>query len=304
MMKVPVGPHLPGTAPRPLVIDKIDTAPPLSPSFGAHSLTANETGMSVLYLARQSEEKSVLKLATRSRDTDQWTLDIVEPSGDPVAVLPAEKDSLALFWGAGSLLTRSSPEHAPALPLLGGFQLVEHAHVYAPTGFTVYDGASSRLLDVRRSTEGYTTRPISGGGPVHSSLLLPDGRLALVTWDAAARRLFLLEEQNGGKSDFSRETVTLCDETTGVAVLPVSGRPAYLFLFDEARRSGTGGPQHALSLIAPGIGTGAIGSRYGKTTLLSGPESVQGFAAVQAQGALYVLALQGGLKLLRISLPY
>jgi hypothetical protein len=300
MLRVPVGPHLPATAPPPTVIDRIDTAPPLSPSFGAHVLAVSDTALSVLYLARQNEEKSVLKLATRSFDAGQWNLDVVEPPGDPVAILPGDKGALTLFWAAGSLLTRSSPDRAPAQTLRGGFQLVDQAHVYAPTGFTAYDGATHSLLDVHRDGDGFGTRVIAGAGPVHSSLLLPDGRLALLTWDAAARRLYLLEQKKGA-SDFSRETVTLCDETGTVALLPVVGRTSYLFLFDEARRSGTGGPQHVLSLIAPGLG--ALGSRYGKTTLIAGPENIEGFAAVQAPGSLYVLVLQGGLKLLRVGLP-
>jgi hypothetical protein len=294
LLRVPLGPHLPQAAPAASVIDRIDIAPPLSPTFGAHVLSATDNAISVLYLVRQGEDKSVLKLATKARDAENWTLDIVEPAGDPVAILPSDKGSLSLFWSAGSLLTRGYPDASPALSLVGGFLSSGRASVLGPAGFTAFDGASRRLLQVSRGGAGFETRIIPGGTAVQSSMLLPDGRLAVLSWDAAARRLLLLEDQREGDA-MTRTTVTLCDETAAVALLP--SRDGYLFLFDESRRGGGGGPRHALSLIA------RQGVRYRKTVLLSGPERIEGFAAVKVDDALYVIAVQGGVKLLRAAVP-
>jgi hypothetical protein len=75
-----------------------------------------------------------------------------------------------------------------------------------------------------------------------------------------------------------------------------------MFLFDEERQLGGIRAQYQLSVIAPGTLLGAIGARYRKAALLSGTEPIETFAAVEAQDALYVLVLQGGLKLLRVGL--
>jgi hypothetical protein len=294
LAEVPLGPHLPATPPAAAVIDRIDIAPPLSPSFGAHVLSVNGNVVSILYLARQGEEKSVLKLATKASGAESWTLDIVEPSGDPVALLPSDRGSLSLFWAAGSLLMRGYPDASPAATLVSRFQSLARASVFGPTGFTAYDGASQSLLELTRSGGSYTPRVIAGAGAVQSSALLPDGRLAVLTWDAAARRLLLLEEPRKGDA-MTRTTVTLCDETTTVALLPV--RDGYLFLFDESRRGAVGGPQHVLSMIS------RQGMRYRKTVLLAGAERIEGFSAARAADGLYVLALQGGVKLLRVPVP-
>jgi hypothetical protein len=289
LVRLPLGPHLPVTPPAAEVIDRIDIAPPLSPSFGANVLCATDTAFSVLYLSRQVEEKQVLKLATRAEDTQSWTLDILEPAGDPVALLPAEKGGLSLFWAAGSLLTREYPASLPAASLADGFRLLSRASAFSPAGFTAFDAGSRTLLQVSRTGEGFAARAIAGASPVQSSARLPDGRLAVLTWDPGARRLLLLEEKRGGEG-MTRTTVTLCDETTCVALMPV--RDGYLFLFDETRRGDLGGPQHVLSLIS------RQGLRYRKTVLLSGAP-VEGFAAVMAKDAVYILAVQAGLKMIR-----
>jgi hypothetical protein len=294
LVRIPLGPHLPATAPPSVVIDKIDFAPPLSPTFGAHVLSVSDTAISVLYLARQGEDKSVLKLATKADDGQSWTLDIVEPTGDPVALLPGDKGGLSLFWASGALMTRGYPDSLPALSLVSGFQSLARASVFGPTGFTAFDGATRQLLRISRSGSSYSSRVIAGGAAVQSSALLPDGRLAVLCWDAAARRLLLIEEQQGD-APLSRTTVTLCDETTNVALVPT--RDGYLFLFDESRRGGVGGPRHVLSLIS------RQGLRYRKTVLLEGVERIDGFSAVKTDDALYVMAVQGSVTLLRVAIP-
>jgi hypothetical protein len=293
LIRVPLSPHLPATPPNAVVIDRIDSAPPLSPSFGAHVLSVSDAAVSILYLARQGEEKSVLKLATKAIDAPQWTLDVMEPPGAPLAILPAEKGALSLFWASGSLWMRGYPDSTSAQALAGAFEPRSRASVFAPFGFTAFDGGSNELWKISRSGGGFSSKVVPGAYAVHSSALLPDGRLAVLSWDAEARRLILLEERQAGGA-MSRTTVTLCDETTNVALLPV--HDGYLFLFDESRRGGVSGPQHTLSLIS------RAGARYRKTVLLSGTHSIDGFSAVRAGEALYVIAVQGGVKLLRVDI--
>jgi hypothetical protein len=301
MLQIPIGDHLPPEAPSAAVIDKIDTTPPLSPAFGEHVLAVQNATASVLYPVREGEDKTVLKLAWKPLDASQWRFDVVEPAGHPVAILPGDKGSLSVFWAAGSLLTRSYPDGAAVQTLRSPFEIIDRASVFAPSGFTAYDGESHSLLALGVNDDG-SIRTVSGAGPVHSSLLTSDGRLAVLTWDASTRRLYLLEGEPGA-SRGSRTTVTLCDGTATVALLPVRERSRYLFLFDEERRRGGGGRvQHDLSLIAPAHVLGALGSRYRKTVLLSGDERIEGFAALEARNALYILANQGKLSLLRVGL--
>ena len=49
MLQIPVGDHLPAETQSAAVIDKIDTTPPLSPTFGEHVLLVANATASVLY---------------------------------------------------------------------------------------------------------------------------------------------------------------------------------------------------------------------------------------------------------------
>jgi hypothetical protein len=293
LLRLPLSDHLPGTLPAAEVIDKIDGAPPLSPRFGANVMAVSDSEVGVLYLARQAEDKMVLKLATRAPEAAQWTMDIIEPPGEPLAILPAGSGALSVFWGASSLMSRDSPGNAAAQVLADSFTPVDRASVSGPAAFTAWDRASRSLVSVSRNGEGYVTRAIAGAGAVQASLVLPDGRLAVLTWEEGSQRLLLLEEKPGGAME--RTTVTLCDETSTVAILPA--RSGYLFLYDEAQKGAVGGPRHALSLLS------RVGGRYRKTTLLSGAGPIEAFAAARTADALYVVVLQGGIKLVRVAVP-
>ena len=301
LMTIPLGPHLPSEAPTAEIVDKVDVSPPLSPTFGAHMLTVRGNAVDILYLCRGSDDRSILKLASRSLEARQWNLDVLEPPGEPLAALPDEKGAVSVFWAAGSLLSRVLPGASVVSTLRSTFQLSGQASVFGEDGFTVYDAASRSLLVVKRSESGYLSREFPGASAVQSSLLSPDGLLAVLTWDAPTRRLSLLE-QKPDTEKVSRTTVTLSEGTGKVALLSSPVRSMYVFLFDEQRQTGGIRAQYQLSVIAPGTFLGAFGARYRKGTLLSGPEPVEGFAAVEAPDALYVLALQGGLKLLRVAL--
>jgi hypothetical protein len=300
-MQLPLGPHLPTVAPAAAIVDKVDVSPPLSPRFGAHVLAAHDDTVDILYLDHESEDKSVLKLASKTLAAPQWNLDVLEPAGEPLAVLPSAHGSISAFWASDSILSRALPGASPLSTLRSSFQSGGHASVFGPNGFTVFDAASGSLIVVRGSESGYSSRELSGAGPVQSSLLSSDGLLSVLTWDAQTRRLFLLE-QKPDTDKVSRTTISLSEGTGTVVLLPAPARATSIFLFDEEKQTGGIRAQHQLSIIAPGYLLGAIGARYRKAILLSGAESIEGFAAVEAQDALYVLALQGGLKLLRLEL--
>jgi hypothetical protein len=300
-MQLPLGPHLPAEAPAPTIVDKVDVSPPLSPTFGAHVLAARGDTIDILYLDRESEEKSILKLASKKLQAPLWNLDVLEPPGEPLAALPAENGAVSVFWAADSILSRRLPGASPLSTLRSSFQLAGQASVFGRDGFTVFDAASHSLIVVRGSEAGFSCRELAGATSVQSSLLASDGLLAVLTWDAQTRRLSLLEQRSETEK-ISRSTITLSEGTGTVALLPAPGRSTYMFLFDEERQLGGVRAQHQLSIIAPGYLLGAIGARYRKATLLSGTEPIEGFAAVEVPDALYVLALQGGLKLLRLGL--
>ena len=300
-MRLPLGPHLPAEAPAATIVDKIDVSPPLSPTFGAHVLSTHGNTVDILYLDREGEDRSILKLASKSLDAPQWNLDVLEPAGQPLAALPEANGTLTVFWAADAILSRRLPGSSPLSILRSSFQLGGHPSVYGPGGFSVYDAAARSLVVVSGSETGFISRELAGAAPVHSSLISSDGMLAVLTWDAQTRRLFLLEQRSETEK-ISRSTITLSEGTGTVALLPAPGRSTYMFLFDEERQLGGMRVRHQLSIIAPGYLLGAIGARYRKATLLSGMEPIDGFAATETQDALYVLALQGGLKLLRLGL--
>jgi hypothetical protein len=300
-MRIPLGPRLPTEAPAAALIDKVDASPPLSPTFGAHVLSTRGATVYVLYLDRESEDKSILKLASKPLDAPQWNLDVLEPAGEPLAVLPLANGAISVFWAADSILSRRLPGISPLSTLRSSFQQGGQPSVFGPGGFTVFDAASRSLVVVSGGETGFSCREIGGATAVHASLLAADGSLAVLTWDAQTRRLSLLEQQSETEK-VSRTTISLSEGTGTVALLPAPARSTYMFLFDEERQLGGIRAQHQISIIAPGYLLGGIGARYRKATLLSGPEPIEGFAAVEAHDALYVLALQGGLKLLRLRL--
>jgi hypothetical protein len=299
---LPLGARLPSAPPATTVLDKIDVAPPLSPAFGEHVLAVTGSRVEVLYTVRHNEDHSVLKLAYRDLDAVQWKLDIIDPPGDPVAILQGDSSPLGLFWASDVLLSRTFPSGNAASIQQAPFRLLGRPSTFSPEGFTAFDGASQRLMALTLGESGAALRSVPGASAIQSSLLDPGGKLAVLTWDAHGRRLLLLEE-TPGHPGFRRTTVTLCDGTGTVALLPPHRRPGFLFLFDEIRRSGAGLTGHQLSLLFPGPVLGGLVSRYEKSVVLSGPLPIESFTAIEAADALYVLALQGTLKLIRIDLP-
>jgi len=303
MVTVPAGPRLPDSAPAPQLIDKVDVAPPLSPFFGEHVFATGGGKMAVLYLDRETDTKNVLKLATRALNAAQWDLDVLEPAGDPLSVQPDGKGGFAAAWSSGLLSYREAGgQVVPAFPPLP-LRLEGRSGPDGQDGFSAYDGLASVLLWLRWNGGGFTAQPVPDGTPVSASLRSPSGRLSVVSYDPKARRLYLHQESEPSKT-FSTVTVTVCDGTSGVALLPGASDSSFLFLFDETRTVGAGRTAYQLSLIAPGSLLGARGGRYRKAALAAGDLRIDGFAAARTADALYVLLSQGNLRLLRIPLSH
>ncbi len=294
-VQVPVAGHLPAAA-AVQVVDVVDVAPPLSTAFGRHVLYAAGGTAALLYEDRVASDTTVLKVATRPPGSDQWVLDTLEPSGEPIAVLPSASGSFDVFWAAGPLLWRSPPGSVNSI-ILPAFSPAGTPGSFGKDGFTAYDAISRSLYVIERTGGGFGTRRLAESGPVQSSLQSADGALSILSWDGATRRLVLLEDALGERGP-RRSTVTLCDGTTSVALLPGPEAGTYLFLFDESRRAG-GRQAHKVSLIAPAAAFLKPGTRYRKAILFESEQAIDGFAAVETADALYVLVQSRGMTLIR-----
>jgi hypothetical protein len=298
---LPEGPHLPPSPPPAEIIDKVDVVAPLSPSFGENVLSVAGGRAAVLYLDRESDVKNVLKLTTRTFGEKQWNLDILEPAGDPLDLEPGASGGFDAAWSSGLVSYRPSagqvPDTGTALP----FKLQGRPSADGSGGFTAFDSLTSQLLWLRWTGAGFSTRVVPAGSPVQSSLRSASGKLGVLSWDAKTRRL-LLHQESAPAGTFSTSTVTVCDGTDTVALLPGQSDSTFLIVFDEVRAVGGGRFVSQVSLIAPGSLLGARGSRYRKAVLWSGDARIDGFAAARTPDALYVLVSQGSVKLLRIPL--
>jgi hypothetical protein len=301
LIEIPGGPNLPSTAPDPVVIDKVDVVAPLSPAFGEHVLAVAAGTTAVLYLDRETDVKNVLKLASRSAGQQQWNLEILEPAGDPLALVPDREGGFDAAWCSGLLSYRpvgyGGTPGVPELP----FRVQGRPSPDGTDGFTAFDTLTSSLLFVRWTGTGFTKQVIDGGTPVQASLRTAAGRLKVVTWDARARRIILHQETAPG-AKLSTATVTLCDGTKQLALLPGDSESTVIVVYDETHAAGGGKTVYEVSLIAPGSLLGGWGSRYRKEVVTSGETLIDGLAATRTPDALYVLVSQGGLRLFRIPL--
>jgi hypothetical protein len=302
--EVPIGPRLPPSIASPRLIDKVDVAPPLSPSFGEHACAASSGSLAVLYLDRERDDKSVLKLATRpvgasgAEGALQWRLDILEPAGLPLALLAEPDGGMASFWAAGSLYFRDASGAQGILQ--DALQPGSRALGFAAgdtRGFTVFAETARQLVWYRWSGGELAHGVVAEAGPVHAPTMSVDEagvvRLAVASYDSSKRRIYLFRETDETGS-FSRITVTMADGTRSLFCAPWHG--GFLFLYDETRPLGGGRSACDLSLLAP------AGARYQKLVLSTGSAPLQGLSAVLFDGALYVLALRQDLALLRVEL--
>jgi len=297
-LAMPISEHLPGQPPAVSVIDKIDGSPPLSASFGEHVLLVHDGMASVLYQDRVNDVKMILKLGSRPIAGTQWYVDTLEPPGLPVALLAGDKGSTSAFWSSGGLAARMAPTAATTIvrPLSASLP----GSIAGPAAFTAYDEDTHTLLLARRASDTLAVVPVEGGARIQSSLADARGRVTVLAWNDGTRRLQLLEER-ASPGKFSTTTVTLCEGTTHVQILPGDAGGTYLFLFDESVRRG-GATVHQLSLIAPSSQFGVLGGRYRKAVLFSAEDQIKGFSAARTANALYVLVAGRDLSVLRVGL--
>jgi hypothetical protein len=300
-VQLPDGPHLPSSPPAREVIDRVDTVPPLSPAFGEHVLAVAGNNPAVLYLDRKTDARNVLKLVTRQYGDKEWSLDVLEPTGSPLDLQSDRAGGFAAAWAPGQLARRGGDGRAADIELPVPFQLQGRPSADGSGGFTAFDTLTARLYAVRWTGSGFVRTPVPGASSTHASLRDGSGRLLVLSWIEKTRRLMLFREAAAG-GGFSAATVTVCDGTKTVALLPGQSDANFLILFDEVRSIGAGKSVSQVSLIAPGSLIGARGTRYRKAVLSSGDALVDGFAAARTVDALYVLVSQGNLKLLRTPL--
>ncbi len=265
-----------------------------------HAAGSIDGALRLLYLDREREDRHLLKCVAAG--SAGWRLELVEPFGLPIAVLAGPDGKPLDVWESGYLLARGPSgdrrlwleivPRGPGLP-------ISPADGGSPTGFTVWDDAAATLLTTRVAEDGPRTDAVRGAGPVHAMAEAPDGTLGIVTWDAANRRILLLERAPGTAS-FQSTTVTICD---GVNGLFLAWTPSgWLFVYDEVRPSAAGRWTWDLVVLIPG--TKAVGRpQYHRGVLSTGPGAIAGLRAVVAGGSLFVLEIRDDLRLLKVALP-
>lgn len=300
VIEVPLAAALPATAPKPSFVDKVDTIPPLSGSFGLHAAAAVGGRLRILYLDRENEDRQLLKSVTE--DPSGWVLELVEPLGSPIAVIAGPGGKPLDAWAPGPLLLRGAD--GVERTVRQGFAARGQAAVLdpdrdgGPSGFACWDDAARELLVVRTGPDGVRVSTAPAAGPVFAVAEAPDGTLAVATWDPDSRRILLL--QSDAAAAFRQTTVTRCD---GTHDLFLSWTPAgWLFVYDEVKPAPLGRWEWELGVLSPQ--PRAVGqTRYRRSVVSSGTEPIAGFRALVAAGSLYLLELRAGLRLLRTPLP-
>lgn len=300
VIEAPAAGALPPIAPAPTFVDKIDTIPPLSGSFGLHAAAVIGGRLRILYLDREKEDRLLLKGVTE--DPSGWILELLEPLGPPIAVLAGPEGRSLDAWAPGPLLLRGAagPDQTvrQAFAARGQAVALDPERGAGPSAFACWDDASNGLLVVRTGPDGVRVLSVPGVGPVFTVAEAPDGGVAVATWEAGSRRILLLEPLAGGA--FRQTTATLCDGTNGLFLAWTPD--GWLFVYDEVRPAPLGRWAWELCVLSPQ--PRAVGqTRYRRSVIRSAAEPIAGFRALVAGGALFVLELRGELRLLKTPLP-
>jgi hypothetical protein len=298
VIAVPIAGALPGEAPKPIFVDKVDIVSPLGGSFGLHAAAIVGGRLHLLYVDREKEDRQLLKHVAEG--AEGWRLELVEPFGQPVAVLAAADGTPLDVWAPGPLLLRGTAGEQvvrASFAARGCTALLDPGP--GPSGFACWDDVSGQLLVVRAGADGVRSTAIPGAGLVFALAERPDRGLAVTTFDADSRRIILLERDAGGET-FRPTTVTVCD---GTNALFLAWTPAgWLFMYDEVRSSPPGRWTWDLVMLSPEPRT-AGRPRYRRSVLSSNPRPLAGFRALSADGSLFILEMRDELRLLKVAVP-
>ncbi len=297
LFELPAATALPSTAPPPSFVDRIDVAPPLAATFGAHAVGVAPSGaVELLYVDRERDEQTLLKRVTRPAGSSDWLLALEAPVGLPLAVVPLGRSVFASFWEArGTLLARlgSAPLVVRQAFALVGRTVSLPADAASPPAFLASDRASGSLLVVSPPSGQPMVRKVTASADAYAAVRTPQGGLAVATWDRERKRI-MLEETQGSASP--RETVVAPSD--GVSSLALAASPAgWVFVFDEVVPAPLGRWTHGLSMLVPGR------PRYRKLVLSRGLDPVRLFRTCEVDGWLYVLEIRDKARLLRTRIP-
>ncbi len=278
---------LPASPPEPTLVDKVDVTPTLTEGLGENSAGAVQGAVHVLYVDRQREDKRVLKWATWAGGP-RWSIDVLEPPGIPLAVLPGPSGGATALWAAdGMLLSAASGTVSPSIVRVP-FSTAGGASS-AAGGLTVYDTGSRALVWLAPDPAGWSQVEVPGGREVHCAAPAPAGGLAVATYVPERHRIMLFE--SGRDRRWKSTAVTSSDDTRFVYLAPFEGR--YLFLYDGVEGVRSGGRVSTLSLLVPD------GRRYSRKILWQGERPLAGAAARLSGRTLYVLWAGESVTLLR-----
>ncbi len=290
VMEIPVrGFELPRVAPAPSVTDTIDVAPTRAIDFGEHASALFGKDVYILYADRKKDDRRILKELSRDGDAP-WTVDVLEPPGRPVAILPGGKGEPAAFWCSDSLMTNLGGR----IGFAGIFPFTPAAPGKAVSGgFTVFDAQSGKLLVITIKDMAVQEKAIALPTGVYSAAVTPRGILAVASFDPRRKRILLLEQSDGGDI---RSTIVCASEETANLFLAPRGT-GYLFLYDGVKRLSGGASSYALWLLS------RRGGRYERSLLLESDIPLLGLSAVVRADILYALVVQDTPKLLSVKIP-
>ena len=276
---------------RPAYLDRVTDLPEQDSMLGAHLLFAEGDSLHLLYLDRQSEDSRLLKYV-RKTGADAAVIDVLPVTGKPIAAFPLEGGELDLFLERDQALYREGPLGSGE-PLQAPFRAAgPSARIDSggTRGFTVFDADSRRLLlFLEAAGQAYT---IARFGEAQDCMLGPEGRIQAAAYDPHTSRLLLFETSDP-RDGFSVRPVTLCRDTSALALVDFGGSPG--FLFNET--SPRGERRHLISLLYP---AGGSGTAYAKAVLHRSARPASGLRAVRCGQYFYVAFFDEAVRVLRV----
>jgi hypothetical protein len=291
--EIPLGRFEDGKAPIAVFADKIADGPTPLPDFFAYSGGEIDGVLHLLYLDRKRENSPILKWLTHAKNRP-WMADVLETQSSswPIAVVGDGDGNASLFWITGTTLFERL-QAGGVREIMSGISPGSRGSVTG-TGFSYFDLVSGDLSFFSLRGESVERIVMGNGNPLQCAGRTPMGLPAVMTYAAAERRIYLLE-QTGDSGKIKKTTVAPAEETRSLFFTGYRG--GYAFLYDGIEKTAEGSVGYFVSLLLP------AGRRYEKFTVMESDAPITAFAAVIKDSALYVLALQKSLSLFEVSLP-